>query len=355
MIRAVWRQLRGFGAALLGVTFGGRLIAGPARPRPSPIKRILIIRIDERVGNLLLTTPLIGALQRAFPEAELDVLVARAKSDILRGIARTLPFEKRSLWRRPWTFASEMRRLRQAKYDVAIDASHAHAFSLTSALLLAWTRAPIRITHARGAAPRFATTAVRIDDPSAIGEVATKLRLAEPLGVDGAGSGMRTNLGLSPAREGIDAWIASLPENSAPIAILPGARKLDHRTAPELFGMLASLAADRGLTPIIVWGPGERELAEGIAKNFAGHLAPPTDLEELAALLRRCRLAVVNDSGPMHLAVACGTPTLALFRGSDPKRWGHRGPEHSVVDIDAYEGDALRSALSDAFLSIVAD
>jgi ADP-heptose:LPS heptosyltransferase len=62
-------------------------------------------------------------------------------------------------------------------------------------------------------------------------------------------------------------------------------------------------------------------------------LAPPTDLDGLAALLAAAGCTVCNNSGPMHLSVAVGAPTLALFLKMDPDRWGYRESPHAVLDL----------------------
>jgi len=62
------------------------------------------------------------------------------------------------------------------------------------------------------------------------------------------------------------------------------------------------------------------------AARPSAFLAPPTDLPQLAALLRLAALAVVNDTGPMHLAAACGAPTLALLHAPEGARFAHRDP-----------------------------
>ena len=61
-------------------------------------------------------------------------------------------------------------------------------------------------------------------------------------------------------------------------------------------------------------------------------MAPATDLHALAGLLRRAALLLTNDTGPMHLGVACRTPTLALFIVGDWERWGHPIPTFRALD-----------------------
>lgn len=129
------------------------------------------------------------------------------------------------------------------------------------------------------------------------------------------------------------------------VGLAPGGRKPDHRVAPEVFAELGAVAASRGATVIVLWGPGEEALAEAIAQSCPATVAPPTDLDELAALMRRCAVTVTNDTGPMHLSVACGAPTIALFKRSDPARWGHGEPPHAVV---VAEGRSREEIIADA-------
>ena len=62
-------------------------------------------------------------------------------------------------------------------------------------------------------------------------------------------------------------------------------------------------------------------------------MAPPTNLDELAALMRAAGLTVTNNTGPMHLSVAMGAPTLGLFLRIDMERWGHPQRPHRMVDL----------------------
>jgi heptosyltransferase-3 len=73
------------------------------------------------------------------------------------------------------------------------------------------------------------------------------------------------------------------------------------------------------------------------------HLAPRTDLGELAALLRGARLCVSNNSGPMHLAVAVGTPTVGVFLSGEAPRWRHELPWFAAAEPrdDADTGSVL--------------
>ncbi|MBM3489006.1 MAG: glycosyltransferase family 9 protein [Alphaproteobacteria bacterium] len=100
------------------------------------------------------------------------------------------------------------------------------------------------------------------------------------------------------------------------------------------YGELAARLAARGVVPMLLGGGDERALAETIAQEApqARNLCGETSLFELAALARGARLAIGNDTGPMHLAAAVGAPCLVLFSAaSDPARTAPRGPRVRVL------------------------
>lgn len=344
VLRRLRRAAKGAAAAALArLLCGSAPIPGP--PRGERPRRILVIRIDERVGNVLLTTPILRALARALPEARVDVLVAASKARLVEGLARVIPFERRDLFVRPHRFVRVLRELRAANYDVAIDASHWHTMSVSSAALLAWTGAPIRIAHDRGSAHRFATHAV--SPGPAPREVDAKLSLLGPLGLPIDAPLLATGLGAAEGeRAWAEAWLEGAGLRGRPIVgLAPGGRKPDHRLPASLFGELGARARTSGAGVIVLWGPGEEALAREVAEAARATLAPPSDLPQLAALLRVCRVAVTNDTGPMHLSVACGVPTIALFSKADHGRWGHGSPPNAVIAASERPlADVLREA-----------
>src|SRR5439155_15884526 len=111
-------------------------------------------------------------------------------------------------------------------------------------------------------------------------------------------------------------------------ALNPGSRKPDHRWPVERFAAVARALRQRGVPSLVTWGPGEEPLARALVEQSAGAstLAPPSDVAQLAALFRRAALVIANDTGPMHLAAACGTPVLALLNAPEGMRWAHPGP-----------------------------
>jgi heptosyltransferase-3 len=319
---------------------------------PGPPRSILIVRVDERVGNVLLTTPLVAPLRARFPEARLTMLVARSKLAIVRELVEAIPFDKKDSYRAPFRFIRALWALRSAGYDVAIDASHAHQFSVTSALLLGWTGAPLRIAHDRGRAGDVANALVP-PAPETMAEVDGKMTLLLPLGIEGVPGRMTTTLGTHD--QTVARWRAEQGLADATLlGLVPGGRKAGHRVEAAVFIGLAQRARARGVTPLVLWGPGEEALAAQVVSEGGAVLAPPSDLEALAALMRACAVVVSNDTGPMHLAVAVGTPTVGVFARPSAPRWGHDYPPHQVVAAAGRPAEEIIEAADRAVLTALA-
>lgn len=118
------------------------------------------------------------------------------------------------------------------------------------------------------------------------------------------------------------------------VVVNPGGRLAERRVPPAVFRAACLAVAARGLVPVLTWGPGEAALAaEAAAGVPQAVIAPPTSLDDLAWLMQQARFVVCNNTGPMHLSVAVGAPTLALFFRIPVSRWGHSGAEHAMVDL----------------------
>jgi ADP-heptose:LPS heptosyltransferase/glycosyltransferase involved in cell wall biosynthesis len=322
------RRLRETGRNFI-LRIAARLLPTPRAllPQRRAIRRVLVVRTDDRVGNQLLTTPLIRALREGLSEAEIHLLAPeRPASAVPRALVqRIIPWNWTTLRRRPWKVLGVVRALRRERYDLVVEAGHWSSFSLTATLLsrLASAGGPV-IGHARGQSPYFLSHPV-IHNPARQQEVEAKLELLSPLSLPHHGLDLETDLGGDPA-----AAAAIVGPGERPLAILnPGARMADRRWPPEAHAAVARGLAERGFQVLVVWGPGEERLARAVAIGAGAHVrpAPPTNLEELAALLRAARLCVSNNSGPMHLSVAVGTATVGVFMGPDAgaeaARWGH--------------------------------
>jgi ADP-heptose:LPS heptosyltransferase len=319
---------------------------GKAAPiEAASLRRILVLRADDRVGNVLLTTPLVRALREGLPHVRIDWLIAGRRRALVDGLFladKLIPFDVRTMRRNPLVLAHLLWQLRANAYDAVIDAAHHDTFSLTSAMLTRWTSAPVRIGHERGDAAHFYSHPVPAPEGDR-SDVAMKLALLGPLGLRPRGWQLETSLGLGPdvAEKSASVLAAARLEKTPFLVLNPGARKVERRFPPGAFGIIsARIAEATGIRSLVVWGPGEEELAHETVATSKGAavVAAATDLNLLAGLIRRAAGLITNDTGPMHLGVACGRPVLALFTVDAAARWGHAVP--SFRSIAAWPGAA---------------
>ena len=118
--------------------------------------------------------------------------------------------------------------------------------------------------------------------------------------------------------------------------LVPGSapHRPEKRWPAGRYGELAGRLRARGLTPVLIGGPAEQAALAAVAAGQRGviDLAGRTSFAQIAALGRGARLAVGNDTGPMHLITTAGCPSVVLFSGaSDPALTAPRGPRVQVV------------------------
>ena len=278
---------------------------------------ILIVRLGA-LGDVVHAIPAAAALRRAFPSARIDWLVEakhRAIVDLVQVLDRVVAIERASV--QGWSRA--VAQLRLVRYDLAIDLQ-----GLMKSAVLARASGASRVVgfsiwHLREKTARPFYSDVREAEGGHV--IAKNLRLLEAVGVQDPA--IEFPLADVPSAA-LDALRASI--GGAPFALInPGAAWPNKRWPPERFGELAAFLREaRGLTPVVLWGPGEEDLAQAVvaASSGAAVLAPPTSVSDIVAIARAAALAVSGDTGPLHLATAVGTPTVSVFGPTDPARNG---------------------------------
>jgi ADP-heptose:LPS heptosyltransferase len=101
----------------------------------------------------------------------------------------------------------------------------------------------------------------------------------------------------------------------------------------EGYGAVARGLRERGLVPLVTWGPGEEALADRVVATSGGAARRcfPTDLRQFLELARRARVMVAADTGPLHIACALGTRVVGIYGPTDPARNGPFSAEDVVV------------------------
>lgn len=115
------------------------------------------------------------------------------------------------------------------------------------------------------------------------------------------------------------------------VGVFPGGNAPSRRWEPDRFAELVRRLAKRGQRVVVFGGPTERQLTARVAGDAAVDLGGRTDLAQLAAGIASCDLLVTNDTGPLHLAAAVGTPTVSLWGAGDPMVTGPLGAGHRLL------------------------
>jgi heptosyltransferase III len=302
-----------------------------AAPSIHSVQRLLLVRVDERIGNLITLQSLIDDLRRTVPNLELGLLGSIRKASVLHSLSEVdhvHEIDKRWFFLKPLRWNRVLREVRRIGYEVAIDCSAWPEFSFTHAALTYFSGAPMRIGYDRGADMGFHTHEVR-HGPRNEYELKQRMRLLGPLGMEGEPARVRTSMGAE-SQQRWGRWFSEHLVERPRIGIWAGSRKLERRWPVPFYVQLGRRLQLRfNANLVILWGPGEEKIRDQITRVIAEDLivAPPTQMEDLAGLIRGLDLIVTNDTGPMHLSVAVGTKTVALFASGEPTRWGHPYPD----------------------------
>jgi lipopolysaccharide heptosyltransferase III len=273
--------------------------------------RILVISL-RRIGDLLLTTPLIRSLRRAWPESGIDVLVFANTAGILAGnpdINRVITMPQRP------TMAESARLLAHLwrRYDIAVSTQSGDRPTMF-AFAAAWLRAGVITDDDPLLARTLKRFALHRSVPAAekLHRVEQMLRLADALEI------LRVAELVCPA---------SAPSSHAAVsgnfALIHAAPMFAYKEwTHDGWRAVAAGLAERGFSVVAIGGPGEAE-RRYLEEVWRGAVAiHQIEWPEMMNLLARARVYIGPDTSVTHLAAAAGCRTVALFGPTDPRVWG---------------------------------
>jgi len=293
--------------------------------------KILLIRTD-RLGDVILSTPVATAIKQALPNSRIAFLARRYTRDLLErhpDIDEVLAEEDLENGK------AAIDILRRKKFDASI-ALHPDA-------KWAWqtyrTGIPVRIGTAYRAFSVFYTYRVfEHRKHTNRHEVEHNLNLLKPLGISPGKVTFRFDL-PDPVLEKTRALLKQKGWNSAaPLIVLhPGSGGSAVDWPAVSFGQLAKELRDRNLAVAVTGVASERDLIDYVVRTAQTELLRldnELNLLELAAVLQQASVVVANSTGPLHLAVAMGTEVVGLYcpvPPCHPERWGPYGRPDSVL------------------------
>jgi 3-deoxy-D-manno-octulosonic-acid transferase/heptosyltransferase-1 len=333
-----------------------------------PTMKILVVKLSA-IGDVIHTLPAIALLRQCFPESSLNWVVEEKAAGILVGHPQldTVIISGRKRWihdlarpaRWPVVYreaASFIRALRLERYDLVIDFQGL----FKSAILVVLSRGACKIGYGKTRELSYLALTHRIEPPTAelhavdknIGLVEAVLKL-KGLSLSGraahskgslqhhylASDGMALPDEQDKAR--VDALIhASLIDRTGPLILVnaPAGWETKRWDVQKMAEMADRLISTYNAGLIYTGSTADAAYIDGIISRMrcpAVNAAGMTTLKELACLIKKARLFVTTDSGPMHLAAAVGTPVVALFGPTAPWRTGPYTERARIVRTQA--------------------
>ncbi|MFP5384786.1 MAG: lipopolysaccharide heptosyltransferase II [Bacteriovoracia bacterium] len=295
-------------------------------------RNILCIRLDA-MGDVIMTTPALKMLKEAVPGRKLTLLTSTQGSKI----AESIPlFDDVIPYPAPWLKASGDRtddradlqmieNLQKQRFDGAVIFTVYSQNPLPSALLCHLANIPLRAAYCRENPYALLTDWIQEEEPHKLlrHEVRRHLDLVSKIGCSS------TNLPLvlqihDEARESLSSKLARVNalDDKRRIIIHPGSTAESRRYSEDGFAKVADTLSDMGLNVLFTGSEEENELVkriQGKMKNFSWNLAGVLSLKEMIALLGSSPLLISNNSGPVHMAAALGTPVVVLYALTNPQ------------------------------------
>lgn len=297
------------------------------------IEKVLFIRID-RIGDLVLSTPALRALKQAFPDSKLVVLASPSNYLLLLHnphVDKVLVYDKK---KRLGDKIGIIKQLRGYGFDLAIDPYP--DYELKTALIALLSGSKKRVGYASyGREVFFNIEAPKIKDNQHF--VDLTLEILNLLGI-GAKDRTPEIFLTDDEKRWARNWLREEELwGKLIIGIHPGGYYESQRWLPERFAELVDqLQKDKELGPIIFGGPGEEVLAKKISSMVSEEVLTyvEDDIRRFAVLLSCCSVFICNNSGPLHIAVSIGIPTISIMGPTNKDRWMPIGDIHKVLRID---------------------
>lgn len=289
--------------------------------------RILVVHARGGVGDVVLSTPVIEALHRGYPDPQITMLVRSGAA----GVVEVNPFlhdrivVREGVWDQGQPYRDLVRDVRSRRFDVGVVLWS----KAPEAWLLARARIPVRVGQAGRLLYSFLYTH-QVQVRSERGDTTShwvdiQLDYARRLGL--ATDGLKPVLRVSAAAR--EQAAARLMDGTRYIgfSIGKGLALTPERWPVDAFAGYANAVGEAtGATIVLTGAPSEAAVVAAAAERLRVpflNLAGKTGLLELAAVIERCDAFVCPDSGPMHMAAALGVPTVGIFamRCEFPDRW----------------------------------
>ena len=292
------------------------------------MERILLIRLSS-LGDIVLTTPAIRAIRAHHPNDYIAMLVGKQSADVLREnphLNEIIEFNRSA--KDTGEMLRTIRNLREKKFGLAIDFQR----KFRTELLMFFSGASERIGKGR-------LCTIRVADIENKHATERYFDLLHAAGIPAENRHLEMFISTSE-KEGVSSAFKEVGINQMQlkVGLFPGAAWKLREWMPRRFAAIGDRLVQHFKAQVIIFGgPKERKLVHTVSNlmheqafTFAGTLG----IRQLAACIETCDLFLTNDTGPMHIATAVGTPTVALFGPGNHVKFQPLGELHTMIRHD---------------------
>lgn len=320
---------------------------------PSTIRRILVVRQHDQLGDMICVVPLLKTLKQAFPGSHLTLVASPVNYAIMQAnpwADRVINYDKKAIRSSPAKMVGFLEELRfGGGYDLAVVPATV-SLSLTSDLIAALAGSKYRIgpgqlTGSPNPTADLFNKKVTLnwsDEPHRH-QTLRNIDVLKPLKLTSGNpdeSFLQCTLGLTDEEiySGVD--VAKFARENKPLVVglHPGAGKSGNRWPVERFVELAQwLIKTHNAAILVTSGPMDAEVVNQFRSlaRFQYEVIEQTPIREVAAILNALDLVISNDTGIMHIAGGLRPPVISLFGPTDPQQWAPKGPKnHFIAALD---------------------
>jgi len=323
---------------LFSLFFSGKQYS---RPESGSLKKILIIRQDNRIGNLLFITPLIQMINQV-TGVKPDIICGGSFNEIFTEnplVGRVIVYAQKEFIKKPWKFISFIRALRKERYDLVIDCKK--VFSFNNALLTMISK-----KYRIGFKNRFSS--LYLDQEYDFSDLNHNLHESILLALPAADFFGISHNSIPYMNYSLTANDLSLPEKY--LAIHIGGRGNKSISALLVNQMIEAFTLWYSGKIIVIYGPDELDKAQSITNQHQLEKIRPADIRQLAQWINGCEIFITPDTGPLHIASALNKKIAALFSVTPSLSYGPRTQARSlIVDLNGSDGKEIAEKIKEFY------
>jgi len=307
------------------------------KPALRNIQKILVVRQDNRIGNLVFITPLLILLKNKFPKCFLTLAVGGTYPDILTSadfIDEVICYDQKAFLLNPFKFLTFIKTVRNKKFDLVFDGKRILSFN--NYFLTVMSGAGIRVGFRHPAVSGLYHYEVSELSDTVIYEPDNLARLFGVINPDYQTPAIKIIV-PSPLKktclETIHKNFKNLDKQPDVqlVAIHPGGRGGKRFDVKKILAVASTLVIREQVRLLIILGPEELELKPVFEKIRHALILLPDSVIQLAGFISHLRLLICNDTGSLHLAAALNVPTVSIFLNTSPLRYAPRGSKHIAI------------------------